>query len=79
VPGFRQPRDEYLERLRHTPVHLCRLRHFGGEERGGFAFYTYSSERYELSIFPTGEFFGPPEEAFDLAAQASPLSSRGDG
>jgi hypothetical protein len=49
---------------------LCRLRFFGGEERWGFAFYTYSSERYELSMFPSGEFLGPPEEAFQVAAGA---------
>ena len=45
-----------------------RLRYFGDEEGWGFAFYAYSNERYELSIFPTGEFFGPPEEAFATAA-----------
>jgi len=70
-----ETREEYLARLRNTPVHLCRLRYFGDEERWGFAFYTYSSERYELSVFPSGEFFGPPEEAFAMAAQASPLSA----
>ena len=57
-----------LERLRNTPTHLCRLRYFGDEERWGFAFYTYSNERYELSVFPSGEFLGPPEEAFDASA-----------
>jgi hypothetical protein len=50
-------------------VHLCRLRFFGGEERWGFAFYTYSGERYELSMFRSGEFLGPPEEAFRVAAE----------
>jgi hypothetical protein len=57
------------ERLRNTPTHLCRLRYFG-DERWGFAFYTYSNERYELSVFPNGEFFGPVEDAFAAAAQA---------
>ncbi len=59
-----ETREEYLERLRNTPVHLCRQRYFGDEERWGFAFYAYSSERYELSAFPSGEYLGPPEEAF---------------
>ena len=63
-----ESREEYLERLRNTPTHLCRLRYFGDEEGWGFAFYTYSNERYELSMFPSGEFFGPPEEAFQVSA-----------
>ncbi len=67
-PDWPEPRKQYLERLRNTPLHLCRLRYFGDEERWGFAFYTYSNERYELSVFPSGEFFGPPEAAFRAAA-----------
>ncbi len=69
-PDWPETRDEYLERLRATPTHLCRLRYFGDEERWGFAFYTYSNERYELSFFPSGEFLGPPEDAFHVAAEA---------
>lgn len=65
-----ETREEYLDRLRNTPTHLCRLRFFGNEERWGFAFYTDSHERYELSIFPSGEFYGPPEEAFRVSAEA---------
>ena len=64
------PVNSYQERLRNTPTHLCRLRYFGDEERWGFAFYTYSHERYELSIFPSGEFMGPPEDAFQASAAA---------
>jgi hypothetical protein len=67
-PGGPETREAYLERLRATPTHLCRLRYFGDEERWGFAFYTYSNERYELSVFPSGEFLGPPEDAFRVAA-----------
>jgi Tol biopolymer transport system component len=67
-PDWPESREEYLERLRNTPTHLCRLRYFGDEERWGFAFYTYSNEKYELSVFPSGDFFGTPEEAFDTAA-----------
>jgi hypothetical protein len=68
-PDWPESREEHLERLRNTPTHLCRLRYFGDEERWGFAFYTYSNEKYELSIFPSGDFRGTPEEAFDTAAQ----------
>ncbi|HEV8638652.1 MAG TPA: hypothetical protein VG370_30945 [Chloroflexota bacterium] len=67
-PDWPETRDEYKERLRNTPTHLCRLRYFGDEERWGFAFYTYSNERYELAMFPSGEFLGPPEDAFDVSA-----------
>jgi hypothetical protein len=63
-----ESREQYLERLRNTPTHLCRLRYFGDEEGWGFAFYTYSNMRYELSILPSGEFLGPPEEAFQVSA-----------
>jgi hypothetical protein len=69
-PGWPESREQYIERLRKTPVHLCRLRYFGHGDGWGFAFYTYSNECYELSIFPSGEFFGTPEDAFDTAAQA---------
>jgi hypothetical protein len=65
-----ETQDEYLERLRNTPVHLCRLRYFGPPDRWGFAFYSYGSESYQLSMFENGEFFGAPDEAFRLAAQA---------
>ena len=67
-PGGPETQEEYLERLRNTPIHLCRLRYFGDEEGWGFAFYTYSGERYETSIFPSGEFTGPPEDAFQASA-----------
>jgi len=63
-----ETRAQYLERLRNTPTHLCRLRYFGNEDRWSFAFYTYSNERYELSVFPSGGFLGPPEEAFHASA-----------
>ena len=68
-PDWPESREEYLERLRNTPTHLCRLRYFGNEERWGFAFFSYGSDRYKLSVFPTGEFFGPPEEAFGISAE----------
>lgn len=63
-----ESREQYLERLRNTPTHLCRLRYFG-EDRWGFAFFSYASNQYELSVFPSGEFVGAPEEAFHVSAQ----------
>jgi len=69
-PDWPESREEYLERLRDTPTHLCRLRYFGDEARWGFAFYAYSSEKYELSVFSSGDFYGTPEEAFHEAAGA---------
>lgn len=66
-PEFPENREEFYERLRSTPTHLCRLRYFGGD-KWGFAFYTYSHEKYELSVYPTGDFFGKPEDAFRASA-----------
>lgn len=67
-PDWPETRQEYVERLRNTPTHLFRLRYFGDEDGWGLAFYSYAQERYELSVFPSGEFFGSPEEAFRTAA-----------
>jgi len=65
---FGETRAEMIERLRNTPTHLCRLRYFGDEERWGFAFFTYSNEKYETSVFPNGDFRGKPEDAFEASA-----------
>ncbi|MCC0179893.1 hypothetical protein I4641_23435 [Waterburya agarophytonicola K14] len=67
-PDFPESREEYLERRRNNPIHLCRLRYFGNEAGWGFAFYSYSSEKYKLSVFDNGEFYGTPEEAFESSA-----------
>ena len=69
-PDFPETREVMIERLRKTPTHLCRLRYFGDEEGWSFAFYTYSNDKYELSVFSDGDFFGPPEDAFHASAQA---------
>lgn len=45
------------------PVHLCRLRYFGGDRRS-FAFYATSSEKYGLAVFPNGSIRGKREDAF---------------
>ena len=62
-----ETRQQFLERLRATPMHLCRLRYFA-EDRWSMAFFTYSHERYEPGVFANGSFHGTPEEAFELAA-----------
>jgi hypothetical protein len=67
-PDWGMTRDEYIERLRNTPTHLCRLRFFGDEERWSMAFFAYSSEQYEPSLFNNGTFHGIPEEAFETSA-----------
>jgi hypothetical protein len=48
-------------------LQLCRLRDTGHPEMWGFALYTYSGERYEDNILPTGSPFGTPEQALDCA------------
>jgi len=62
-----ETREEHIERLQNTPTHLCRLRYFGTDE-WGFAFYTYSHEKYELCAYPNGKWFGKPEDAFLASA-----------
>jgi len=65
--GWDETREEALERLRNSPIRLCRLRYFGKDE-WGFAFYTYSHEKYEFSIYPNGQITGKPEDAFLASA-----------
>ena len=65
---FGESREEYIERLRNFPTHLCRLRYFGDEELWSMAFYTYSHEKYEPCVFNNGSFHGTPEEAFETSA-----------
>jgi hypothetical protein len=62
-----ETREEHIRRMRETPVHLCRLRYFG-DDKWGFAFYTYSNEKYELSMYDDGQFTGKPERAFLISA-----------
>jgi len=59
--------QEYLSRVGSFPIHLGRLRYFGGD-RWTYAFFTYSNERYEPAVFASGDWFGTPEDAFDLGA-----------
>jgi len=60
--------SQYRERLANSPIHLCRVRYYGDMESWGLAFYKYSSESYELCVFPSGEFRGTLEEAFDVGS-----------
>jgi hypothetical protein len=63
----KESREQYLDRLRATPLHLCRLRYFA-RDRWSLAFYTYSDERYKPCVFHNGTFFGTPEEGLDVGA-----------
>jgi hypothetical protein len=66
--ALRQTREEYLQRLRATPVRLCRLRYFGHDDAWSMAFFTYSNERYEPCAFGNGNFQGTPEQALEIGA-----------
>ena len=63
-----ETREQYLERLRNAPLHLCRIRYFGDEEQWSMDFYTYSNMKYEPCVFDNGSFHGTPEEAFEASA-----------
>ena len=69
APPSGETRDQWIERLRNTPTHLCRIRYFGDEERWTIAWYTYAHEKYEPSFFGNGKDQGTPEEAVETAAQ----------
>ena len=68
VSASGESREAYIERLRNTPTHLCRLRYFGDEESWSMAFYTYSHMKYEPCYFNNGTFDGTPEEGFETSA-----------
>ena len=59
--------DAYVE-SQAQPTHLCRIRYNCDENRWSLAFYTYSHEKYEPSLFMSGEDHGTPEEAFDIGS-----------
>jgi hypothetical protein len=44
------------------------LRYFG-EDEWGFAFYTHSHQKYELSMYEDGQFTGKPEQAFLISVR----------
>jgi hypothetical protein len=67
MPSSGESLEEYRERQRTFPHHLCRLRYCDQEE-WSVAFYTYSHMKYEPSFFANGTFYGTPEEGFDVGA-----------
>jgi len=67
-PDFPETREQHMERMRNTPIHLCRLRYFGDQGEWGLAFYSYAHNKYETSVFPNGKFFGTLETAVETAA-----------
>jgi len=69
-PSSNETAEECQARIGDIPLHLCRLRFNGDADRWTFAFYGYSSETYEPSVFMSGSDHGTPEEAFDLSAGA---------
>ena len=66
-PNYPETKEEYLERVRNNPMHLCRLRHFS-EDRLSVAYYSYSKMNYVPSVFDNGAFEGTPEEGFEVGA-----------
>ena len=70
----RQTRDQYFERARQVPIHLCRLRYFGDEDGWSLAFFTYSNERYSPCCFRDGEVHGTPEAGFDVGSGYLPMA-----
>lgn len=67
VPDLGETLEEHRERLRNTPLHLCRLR-YCGQDQWSVAFFTYSHMKFEPCVFDNGSFFGTPEEGLDVGA-----------
>ena len=68
-PPSGETREQWIERLRSVPLHLCRIRYFGDVERWSIAWYSYADEKYHPIVFGNGQDQGTPEEAFELAAR----------
>jgi len=67
VPGSGETREQFRERLRTTPTHLCRLG-YCGRDQWTLGFFVYSNMKYEKSMFPSARFHGTPEEGLDVGA-----------
>ncbi|BDA71540.1 hypothetical protein CAL7716_057060 [Calothrix sp. PCC 7716] len=65
---FKETPSERRDRLRNLPIHLFRLKYEGDEEQWEMAYYSYAHNKYELSLFLNGTFYGTPEEAFKESA-----------
>jgi hypothetical protein len=68
LPGTGETLEKFRERMRTTPLHLCRLRWFKYRNAWSVAFFTYSSERYTPAVMPSGEWLATPEEGFSVGA-----------
>ena len=68
-PPTGETRDQWLEKKRKIPTHLCRIRYFGDEDRWTFAWFNYSHEIYEPGFLISGKDHCTPEEAFETSAQ----------
>lgn len=62
--------EEEKERIRNTPIRLCRLTYLPGRKVWGFAFHKASNDTYEPSVTMRGTFEGTPEEILDCAGFA---------
>ena len=60
---------EQRVRIAATAVRLCRLSYLGGLDRWQYTFYTYSDDKYVLSVVASGAFEATPARAFDCAAR----------
>jgi hypothetical protein len=56
-------------RIDAIPIQLCRLGYLGRSDRWEYAFFAYSSLRYQLSMSASGSFVTTPERAFDGSAR----------
>jgi hypothetical protein len=74
----KETREEFAERLRSTPIHLCRLRYFS-RDRWSVALHRWRKERYKPALFESGDHFGTPEEALDVGAIQLPLAEVREG
>jgi hypothetical protein len=59
---------QFIEQMRNTPMHLCRLCYFGNEDSWFMDFYTYSHKKYEPCVLNDGDWMGTPEQAFDASS-----------
>jgi len=66
-PDISESREAYIDRIRKTPIQLCRLRHFTAD-RWSVAFFSYGKMKYEPCYFQNGTFEGIPEEGFEVGA-----------
>lgn len=64
-PGWDETREEALERLRNSPIHLCRLRYFGNDE-WALLFIPIATKNMSLVFIPTANLPANPKMLFLL-------------